>query len=131
VSDPATGWEDAPVSTADQQTLRVLDGRYVLERGVAGDAGEVLAVVHGPDGGARMRRRDEAADAWVALWNGDAAHPPEATGMLAAIVSPLAAGAVPVWAVASYDGDLVLVPADRLTEAADLLRAAGHRVLDH
>jgi hypothetical protein len=31
-------------------------------------------------------------DAWVALWNGDEAHPPDATGLLAAIVSPLAAG---------------------------------------
>ncbi|HZC53439.1 MAG TPA: hypothetical protein VE441_13205 [Mycobacterium sp.] len=99
------------MSVADHQTLRVLGGRYVLERtgertgsdvDVARD-GEVLAVVRGPDGGACMRRRDAADDAWVALWNGDAAHPPDATGMLAAIVAPLAAGKVPVWVAASFE----------------------------
>ncbi len=123
---------DALVSVADHQTLRVLEGRYVLERAasdveVARD-GEVLAVVRGPDGGARMRREDAADDAWVALWNGDEAHPPDATGMLAAIVAPLAAGDVPVWVAASFDGDIVLIPVDRVDEASELLRRAGHRV---
>ena len=125
--------DDSLVSIAENQTLRVLDGRYVLERGVtdhgAGD-GEVLATVHGPDGGARMRRDDAAGNAWVALWNGDAAHPPEATGMLAAVVSPLAAGNVPVWVAASFDGDIVLVPADQANAAFELLRRVGHRVID-
>lgn len=116
------------MSVADHQTLRVLDGRYVLER-LTADApqSDVLATVHGPDGGARMRRDDSAtADAWVALWNGDAAHPPEATGMLAAIVAPLAAGGVPVWTAASYDGDIVLVPQDRFADVQRPLRDAGH-----
>src|ERR1700750_1656633 len=117
------------MSAADHQTLRKLDGRFVLERGVAG-GGDVLAVVHGPDGGARMRRDDTAGDAWVALWNGDAAHPPDATGMLSAIVAPLAAGNVPVWVAASYDGDLVLIPVDQWDAAARLLLQAGHRVID-
>jgi hypothetical protein len=48
--------------------------------------------------------------------------------MVAAIVGPLAAGNVPVWVAASFDGDLVLIPADRLTAAAELLRGAGQRV---
>jgi hypothetical protein len=118
---------------ADHQTLRVLAGRYVLERigpdlDVGGD-GDLLAVVRGPDGGARMRRQDAADDGWVALWNGDAAHPPDATGMLAAIVTPLAAGDVPVWVAASYDGDLVLVPVVQLDVASELLRHAGHEVI--
>jgi hypothetical protein len=123
---------DALVSAADHQTLRVLEGRYVLER-AASDVeiprdGEVLAVVRGPDGGACMRRQDAADDAWVALWNGDEAHPPDATGMLAAIVAPLAAGDVPVWVAASFDGDIVLIPVDRVDEASELLRRVGHRV---
>lgn len=122
------------MSAAEHQTLRLLDGRYVLERRtqVQDLADNVLAIVRGPDGGACMRRRegDEATseEAWVALWNGDVAHPPDATGMCAAIVAPLAAGAVPVWVAASYDGDLVLVPAARVDEAVDLLRRAGHVV---
>ena len=76
-----------------------------------------------------MRREDAADDAWVALWNGDAAHPPDATGMLAAIVAPLAAGKVPVWVAASFDGDIVLIPVGQVDAATELLRRAGHRVL--
>jgi hypothetical protein len=121
------------VSVADHQTLRVLEGRYVLER-LTADVGparddEVLALVRGPDGGACMRRQDAADDAWLAMWNGDEAHPPDATGMLAAVVAPLAAGNVPVWVAASYDGDLVLVPFDKADEAFELLRRAGHQVI--
>jgi hypothetical protein len=64
----------------------------------------------------------------LALWNGDEAHDAQATGMLTAIVAPLPAGGLPVWVVSRYDGDLVLVPADRLDEACEVLQAAGHQV---
>jgi hypothetical protein len=94
---------------------------------VASQAG-LLALVIGPDGATAMRREDSAEDTWVALWNGDDAHDPDATGMLSSIVSPLAVGEVPVWVAASYDGDLVLVPADRLEDAVRVLRNAGHEV---
>jgi hypothetical protein len=117
---------------ARSQNVRLLEGRFVLARvtdvrKVALEA-DLLALVLGPDGGAAMRRDDTAEDAWVALWNGDDAHDPDATGMLSAIVAPLAAGELPVWTAASYDGDLVLVPAGRLEEAVDVLRRAGHQV---
>jgi hypothetical protein len=117
---------------ARPQNVRVLEGRFVLSRvtdprTVAFEA-DLLALVLGPDGGAAMRRDDTAEDAWVALWNGDDAHDPDATGMLSALVAPLAAGELPVWTAASYDGDLVLVPAGRLEEAVDVLRRAGHQV---
>jgi hypothetical protein len=120
------------MSVASQQTLRVLDGSYVLDH--LADVTEVipradvLAVVFGPDGCTVMRRDDTAEEAWSALWNGDAAHDVQATGMLSAIVAPLAAGGVSVWVVSGYDGDLVFVPADRLDEAFEVLRAAGHQV---
>ena len=118
--------------TARSQNLRVLEGRFVLARvtdvrTVALQA-DLLALVLGPDGGASMRRDDTAEDAWVALWNGDDAHDPDATGMLSAVVAPLAAAELPVWTAASYDGDLVLVPARRLEEAVNVLRRAGHQV---
>ncbi|MFJ4206095.1 ACT domain-containing protein [Streptomyces sviceus] len=110
----------------------MLEGRFVLGRvsdirAVAADP-NLLALVLGPDGGAAMLRDDTAEDGWAAMWNGDDAHDPEATGMLSAVVAPLAAGELPVWTAASYDGDLVLVPADRLEEAIAVLRRAGHRV---
>jgi hypothetical protein len=88
----------------------------------------LLALVIGPDGATAMQRKDSAEDTWVALWNGDDAHDPDATGMLSSIVGPLASGEVPVSVAASYDGDLVLVPAARLDEALDVLRHAGHQV---
>jgi hypothetical protein len=121
------------MQAARRQNLRVLEGRFVLTRvtdvrAIAAEA-DLLALVLGPDGGAAMRRDDGAEDAWAALWNGDDAHDPEATGMLSAIVAPLAAGEVPVWTAASYDGDLVLVPASRLQEAVEVLRQAGHQVV--
>src|SRR3954462_860466 len=127
---PARRMSSMPV--ARTQNLRVLEGRFVLERvsdvrTVALEPG-LLALVLGPDGGAAMRRDDTAEDGWAALWNGDDAHDPEATGMLSAIVAPLAAGELPVWTAASYDGDLVLVPASRLQEAVEVLREAGHEV---
>jgi hypothetical protein len=120
------------VPAAGAQNVRLLEGRFVLSRvtdarAVAVEA-DLLALVLGPDGGAAMRRDDTAEDAWAALWNGDDAHDPDATGMLSALVAPLAAAEVPVWTAASYDGDIVLVPADRLEEAVDALRRAGHRV---
>jgi hypothetical protein len=122
---------DAAVSGRPQD-LRVLEGRFVLER--KRDVAEIapgvdwLALVFGPDGPTTVRRDDTAEDAWVALWNGDTPQDPESTGMLSAIVAPLAAGEVSVWVASSFDGDLVLVPAARLSEAVGVLRDAGHRV---
>src|SRR6201994_4095909 len=119
------------MSAADHQTVRVLDGSYVLER--PADVTEVipradvLAVVFGPDGSTVIRRDDTGEEAWSALWNGDEAHDLQATGMLSAIVAPLGAAGVPVWVVSGFDGDLVLVPADRLDEASGVLQAAGHQ----
>jgi hypothetical protein len=114
------------------QTLRVLEGRFILEQatnvGESASQAELLALVFGPDGHTTVRRDDSAENAWAALWNGDEAHDPQATGMLSAIVAPLAAGELPVWVASSFDGDLVLVPVDRLNEAVDVLGHAGHHI---
>ena len=114
------------------QTLRVLEGRFILEQatnaGESASQAELLALVFGPDGQTTVRRDDSAENAWAALWNGDEAHDPQATGMLSAIVAPLAAGELPVWVASSFDGDLILVPVDRLNEAVEVLRRAGHHI---
>ena len=82
------------MSVARHQTLQVLDGSYVLDRPAdvtdVDLRADVLAVVFGPDGSTVMRRNDAGEDAWSALWNGDEAHDVQATGMLSAIVAPLA-----------------------------------------
>lgn len=50
------------------------------------------------------------------------------TGILAAITAPLAAAGIPVFAVCTYDTDYVMVKAERLESAVDVLRRAGHRI---
>src|SRR6185437_4418503 len=64
---------DLTMSVAGHQTLRVLDGSYVLDRPAdVADVdlrADVLAVVFGPDGSTVMRRNDAGEDAWSALWN--------------------------------------------------------------
>jgi uncharacterized protein len=50
------------------------------------------------------------------------------TGILAAIVSPLADARVNIFAFSTYDTDYLLVPSVRLAEAISALTAAGHRV---
>jgi uncharacterized protein len=50
------------------------------------------------------------------------------TGVLASIAGPLAEARVPIFAISTFDTDYVLVPGDRAAEAAQVLRAAGHRV---
>ena len=71
------------MSVARHQTLRVLDGSYVLDRPAdvtdVDLRADVLAVVFGPDGSTVMRRNDAGEDAWSALWNGDEAHDMQAT----------------------------------------------------
>ena len=50
------------------------------------------------------------------------------TGILAAILAPLAAGGIPIFAFSTYDTDYIMVKAENLERAAEALRAAGHRV---
>lgn len=52
----------------------------------------------------------------------------ELTGVLADLARPLAEAGVPIFALSTYDTDLVLVKADRLAEAVAALRGAGHDV---
>lgn len=50
------------------------------------------------------------------------------TGIMAAIVGPLAEARVNVFVFSTYDTDYVLVPTVRLEEARAALSAAGHRL---
>jgi hypothetical protein len=114
------------------QELRVLDGRFSVEHvdgETPGPEDGWLALVNGPDGLTVIRRQDDAADGgWAALWSGDVPHDPHATGMLSAIVAPLADREIPVMAASTFHADLVLVPGPRLDEAVSALSAAGHHV---
>jgi hypothetical protein len=69
-----------------------------------------------------------AEHGWVAL---EIEGPMEftLTGVLASVAQPLAGAGVPIFALATYDTDVVLVPAARLEPAVAALRSAGHEVV--
>jgi hypothetical protein len=52
----------------------------------------------------------------------------ELVGVLAALLEPLAAAGVPVFALSTFDTDYLLVREERLADAVTALRAAGHAV---
>jgi uncharacterized protein len=54
--------------------------------------------------------------------------PFEQTGVLAAIAAPLAAAGIPIFAIATYDTDYVLVREAALPAAVEALRQAGHQL---
>ena len=50
------------------------------------------------------------------------------TGILASLAVPLAAATISIFAVSTYDTDYLLVQADDLDEAINILRDQGHHV---
>ncbi|HVV90885.1 MAG TPA: ACT domain-containing protein, partial [Solirubrobacterales bacterium] len=52
----------------------------------------------------------------------------ELTGVLAALAAPLAQTAVSIFAISTFDTDYLLVRADSLARAVEVLRDAGHGV---
>jgi hypothetical protein len=52
----------------------------------------------------------------------------ELTGVLAAISAPLAAAAVPIFVISTFDTDFILVPGTHLERAVEALEGAGHLV---
>ena len=52
------------------------------------------------------------------------------TGILAAVLAPLAAARIGILATATFDTDYVLVKAARFEEACGVIKAAGHAVRD-
>jgi hypothetical protein len=56
--------------------------------------------------------------------------PFETTGVAAALVTPLATAGISVFLVATFDTDYLLVKNDAFARAVDVLRGAGHEVVD-
>jgi hypothetical protein len=53
--------------------------------------------------------------------------PFELTGVLAAVLNPLAAAGIGIFAVSTFDTDCILIKADRLRSAEEALHQAGHK----
>lgn len=58
----------------------------------------------------------------------DGQLPLDATGILASLAVPLADAGVPIFVIATFDTDYILVPKTRLDAAIEVLRGAGHAV---
>ena len=113
------------------QRLRVLPGPFAIEHvpdARIGDDGWV-ALVRAPEGLTVVRpARDADEEHWVAFYGGDTAHDLDVPGMLAALVGPLAAAAIPVFVTSTFEADLVFVQVQHRDGAIATLRAAGHEV---
>ena len=116
------------------QRLRLVPGRFAVEHLPAAVAppNGWIAQVRAPEGLTVVREvvEHERADTklWRALYGGDTAHGLDLPGMLAALLEPLAAAAVPVFVTSTFHADLVLVPESDTERAVAALRAAGHTV---
>ena len=58
----------------------------------------------------------------------DGPLPLDATGILASLAVPLADAGVPIFVIATFDTDYILVPEARLSVAIEVLQGAGHDV---
>jgi hypothetical protein len=65
---------------------------------------------------------------WVAL-KLEGPFPFSMTGVLTSFLQPLAAAEIPIFAVATFDTDYVLMKRDKLKQAIEVLGAAGHEML--
>jgi len=130
----------------DHLTLDLLPGRYAVVRTEAGTpppawAASALAAGDAPLA-AIVRRGRELS---VVCAEGAVPHDARAergfaglavrgpldfalTGILAALAAPLAAAEVPIFAISTFDTDVILVPASHLDAAHTALTAAGHEV---
>ncbi|MFJ9862907.1 GNAT family N-acetyltransferase [Streptomyces sp. NPDC101165] len=129
-----SGRADATPSAVGALRLRILEPVFALEhradRREPGD-GTWHAMVQAPEGLTVIREAGPAtpeAERWIGLYDADAGHGLDVPGLLAAVVSPLAGAAVPVFVASTYHADMVLVPRSFQHEACAALRDAGHEV---
>jgi ribosomal protein S18 acetylase RimI-like enzyme len=114
--------------------LRVLDAVLALEhRPELGEPGgdDWLALVRAPEGLTVIRCADSSvptADRWIALYDADPSHGLDEPGLLAAVLTPFACAAIPVFTVSTYHADLVLFPEQRRDQALAALRSAGYEI---
>lgn len=119
--------------------LSTLPGTLAVARLAPGDAlpdwarGEFLSISRTADE-LSIVCDDAAVPAGVQAergWRALKLHGPipfELVGIAAALVAPLAEARISVFVLSTYDTDYVLVRSERLEDAAEALRRAGHEV---
>jgi hypothetical protein len=128
------------MSQAVSLSLVVLKGEFAVcqvppEEGVPAWAteGELFAVVRRPGelsvlcAASRVPRGVRCEDGWCALLlEGPFAF--SLTGILAAVLNPLAQEGIGIFALSTFDTDLVLLKQAHLHRAVEVLTQAGHSV---
>ncbi|WP_246212294.1 GNAT family N-acetyltransferase [Streptomyces abyssomicinicus] len=120
--------------TRSARRLRVLDEVLAVEhhpglREPRDD--DWLALVRAPEGLTVIRAAGSSTsstDRWIALYDADPNHGLDEPGLLAAVLTPLARAAIPVFSASTYHADLVLVPEQRQDQALAALRSAGYEI---
>jgi uncharacterized protein len=107
------------LDSSDESDLRAGGGIFSVTR-----TAEELSVVCPQEDAPQSA---EVSGGWRALEvHGPLDH--TATGILASLATPLADAGVPLFPLATYDTDYVLVREQDLDSAVEALTAAGHRV---
>jgi hypothetical protein len=105
--------------TADELSIVCLESRVVEP--------EPLFVPDGADSNQKDRTNAQVERPWATL---KVQGPLDfgLTGILSALAAPLAAAGISIFALSTYDTDYLMVKADKLQDAAAVLRAAGNNV---
>jgi uncharacterized protein len=107
------------LNAGDESDLRAASGLFSVTR-TAEELSVVCPAEDAPEG-------SEVSRGWRALEvQGPLDH--TATGILASIAKPLAEADVPLFPLATFDTDYVLVRQQDLDAATEALTAAGHQV---
>ncbi len=114
------------------QHLRIVSPVFAVEQQphAASPGDDWVVLVRGPEGLTVVRavRPLESGERWIGFYSGATAHGLDVPGMLAAIVTPLAEAAIPVFVASTSHADLVLVPQQTERQAVIALEEAGHHV---
>jgi uncharacterized protein len=122
--------------------LIALDGRFAVCRLAAEAAlpawvaaGSFVSITRTPDELSIVCRREDVPDdvrcepGWRCLRVAGTLDF-ALVGILASLLAPLADAGIPVFVVSTFDTDYLLVQEDRLDAAVEILRGAGHGVVD-
>jgi uncharacterized protein len=120
------------MTSTKAQHLRIVSPVFAVEQlpHAASPGDDWVVLVRGPEGltVVRAARPSNHEEGWIGFYGGATAHDLDVPGMLAAIVTPLAEAAIPVFVASTFHADLVLVPLGRKQEAVVVLEEAGHHV---
>jgi hypothetical protein len=114
------------------QHLRIVSPVFAVEQlpHTASPGDDWVVLVRGPEGLTVVRAAPplDPGEGWIGFYGGATAHDLDVPGMLAAIVTPLAEAAIPVFVASTFHADLVLIPQQRKEQAVIALKEAGHHV---